>query len=377
MARTTLPSPLLALAAVLSVGCGEDFAPESELHDLRILAIRSEPPELRPNEVATLDALVWMPPGEAADEGSDEQAHEQTPTYEWRVCYLPTADYAEVVLTADFAGGGLPASCFEVPNSVSLAELLESDDLDLTTTAIDLGSDPTATMVGFDLPAFSAPPSFCSELSEHERLEQGGREMWLGGLRLMVSLRVRWSGQERVANKRIVLRPDPATIPPADQGRPFRTPRLCSEAGEAERVCAPNANPAPPLLHAPNGEWEGQGPIQARPGQQIKLRAVTPEPDDLQPFVSMKLCGEQVSDPVLAASGGEYERVESRWWYWYVSGGEVALEGAHLSAEIDETESAWKAPKDAAPGERYELYFLAVDGRGGVSWTRYELEIVP
>lgn len=59
------PSLLLALAVALG-GCRPEFDNGHVLDELRILAVRVEPPELRVGERAELSALVFAPDGETA-----------------------------------------------------------------------------------------------------------------------------------------------------------------------------------------------------------------------------------------------------------------------------------------------------------------------
>ncbi len=47
--------------ALLALGCGETFAPESRVEGLRVLGIRADPPEIRPGASAALSALVVDP----------------------------------------------------------------------------------------------------------------------------------------------------------------------------------------------------------------------------------------------------------------------------------------------------------------------------
>lgn len=67
----------LAFALVLSgvsAGCAEGFDPYNRLGELRVLAVRSEPVAPGPGETTTLDALLYLPPGDAVV------------SYRWRWC---------------------------------------------------------------------------------------------------------------------------------------------------------------------------------------------------------------------------------------------------------------------------------------------------
>lgn len=56
-----LVGPVAAL-----LGCADPFLPQSVVTELRVLAIRAEPPEVRPGEAVLLDALVLDPRGREA-----------------------------------------------------------------------------------------------------------------------------------------------------------------------------------------------------------------------------------------------------------------------------------------------------------------------
>lgn len=67
----------LALLVALAAGCGPEFDPKSVLSDLRVVAIKAEPPEIAPGETTTLTAVV---PLEETRGGV---------SFEWAVCRLP------------------------------------------------------------------------------------------------------------------------------------------------------------------------------------------------------------------------------------------------------------------------------------------------
>lgn len=398
LARSSaLPLLLLGAVAFATAGCGPDFARESELKTLRILALRAEPPEARPGELVQLDALTWVPgvgivAGGVAEHPVEDDAAVELPRYAWRACFLAT-DLGSTFGGGDFGGSGdepPPASCFDMAQTMTLEELAAAlapgggggegsgqvELPDLGQLALDLGEQPVALLPTFPLSPFPGPPSFCFNLPEKQRAEQGGREMWISGLRLMVSLRVSANGETVEANKRVLLRPDAAEIPAEAQGQPFRTPRLCQDAAAAQRLCARNLNPPPPGMTTPNGEWSGSGPIRLEPGQQVKLRPDLPVADDLQdqqPYVAMKTCGEQLADERLRAAGGEYERLESRYYAWFSDGGRVVEQVTLLGIEPGDRDSAWAAPDEVSGELQHTLVLVARDGRGGVSWSTFTL----
>lgn len=376
-ARIVLAASLLFAAGP---GCSSDFDPPSKLDSLRILALQAEPPEARPGEAVSLSALVYVP----ASRGGAEAA-----AFSWRACFLASDSSALAAINVSpvpSPNDERPmASCFDLPESMTMAELLgrlqRGEQLpDLGSTAIELGEEAQAELAVPPLPAFPAFPSTCRELDDGERLDRGGREIWLTGLRLTVSLRTSDEVETVTANKRLVLRPDPADIAEAEQGNPFRVPRLCSsqEAGDDEEagpvLCARNENPLPPAIEAPNGEWPGQGPIRVAPGAKIKLRTLPPAEGELQSFVALKTCGLQAVDEGLQRTGGEYARQEGRYYAWYADGGEILADETVLGEKEGDMDSAWQAPDEE--GGPYTLHLVVRDGRGGMAWASWQLEVV-
>lgn len=390
--RATPRMLVLALAlATSAVACGPDFDPPSELNSLRILAIRAEPPEVRPGETVTLDALDWVP-AEAAPL-ADAPAGTVDPDgaqREWRACFLTQAlaGLGGPPGTGAFdpaSGEQAPASCFDLAETLTPDELVDrlatagAEGLpSLGAVALDLGRGPAVEWTAFPLPAGPAPRSFCSELDEGARQEQGGREAWIGGVRLTVSLRLRTATETVVANKRVVLRPDALELDAAEQGQPFRTPRLCADGGEeSSSACARNVNPDPPELQVFGSSWEGVGPLTLKPGAQVRLLPALPGASDQQDFVAMGRCGEQLEDAELRAAGGEYVRQEGRFYAWFADGGEILRDTSVLGRQEGTRDSGYRAPRSVSGPTSHRLLVVVWDGRGGVAWSDVPLQIEP
>jgi hypothetical protein len=123
--RTTALAAL-CLPLTLTPGCGDDFAPYSELDRLRVLAIQAEPASPLPGETALLSALTFVPGGEPA-------------AYRWTWC--PTTAPA--------------GSSYTCPLDQATAAQLFAPYLDpaLGLPSLDLGSAATAAFTN----PFSAP----------------------------------------------------------------------------------------------------------------------------------------------------------------------------------------------------------------------------
>ncbi len=439
---STIMRLLAALLLLLSMAWGcDEFSEPSQLDSLRIMAVQAEPPEAAPGETVTLDALTFSPPGSGPI------------NVEWRACLLQDALlFTELLAGTQLAGsenesgdggdgGGSgdgvasepPKTCFDMANVLDPSDdsaTLEAA-LDLTDTAILLGTQMQAQLEIPLLPAFPALPSLCTYLSIEERLEQGGREQWIRGMWLTVSLKIQNGSDTEIANKRVVVRPPHDQISDQLQGMPFRTPNLCGEdhslalsqalakAQEEEQtqvqkqdegeqsLCQRNINPEMPTLAAP--QWpEGGAPLQVHAGRALQLTPTTPEPGALQPFVAMASCILQESNEQIGAMGGEYARVEGRGWAWYADAGsfdinETYLDSSYANATDDSLENGleggqdaageegetaanwdasvasvkWTAPKKITRPAEVTLYMVMRDGRGGISWASFPVEVLP
>jgi hypothetical protein len=93
MVKRTLT--LLAVAIAVA-GCKPDFGtPSSLVTEARILAVRAEPPEVRPTQMTTMTALVVSPDGTDAN-----------PMVDWSLCLFPKPlDENNVVSAACLDGG--------------------------------------------------------------------------------------------------------------------------------------------------------------------------------------------------------------------------------------------------------------------------------
>jgi hypothetical protein len=106
---------MVMLGASSGLGCGSGFSPYNKLEDLRLLAVRAEPPWVAPGSSTVLDALVFEPDGQAVQ-------------YAWSWC--PARGNTD----NDFA-------CL-----VSEAELATQLGLDPSLVSYDLGQAPTAEL---------------------------------------------------------------------------------------------------------------------------------------------------------------------------------------------------------------------------------------
>src|SRR5688500_5770984 len=54
---------ILITGSLFLAACGDEVEPKSLVHDLTIIGVRAEPPEIAPGATTTLDALIGDPNG--------------------------------------------------------------------------------------------------------------------------------------------------------------------------------------------------------------------------------------------------------------------------------------------------------------------------
>jgi hypothetical protein len=324
MRRSSLP--LLAAIVALSagtLGCSEDFAPFTRLESLRILGVKSDPPTPATGEPATLEALVYMPPGTA------------TPTYSWSWCPFPGSandGYACRVteeMLADLPGGsGVPS--------------------------FDLGTGETATFTN------SIDPALLTAVCGGFLPGQPERLNCTNGFPIQIALTID-NGMETVkAVTTVRLRFTPTmTLDPPIYG-------LDSE----------NAIPQIETLTAfPPGQGEGE----------IALSPVTTLPRDVGTALLATVDRDAAVETYDSGDddGNPVTLTERLFITWYVETGD--LDDNRTSFTNDATapfvelqKNIWTPArsKDYAPSTA-RLYVVLHDNRGGVSWKFGTVNLEP
>jgi len=152
----SIASALVSFVCLGAFGCADEFDPYTEVAGLRLLGIRSSPPELVPEADATLDALVTT-----------------DATYAWSWCPL--------------AFGGVAED--ECPvTEVELAQLIAASGSSAEAPPYDLGSEATTTFT------HSIPPDLlagiCQAFSEQDLPEGVPRPECNGIFEISIRLRV-------------------------------------------------------------------------------------------------------------------------------------------------------------------------------------------
>jgi hypothetical protein len=120
----------VVVALVLVAGCKPDFGtPASLVNDTRVLAVRAEPPEVKPTGAVTLTALVV---------GSD--GTQASPAVDWSLCRAPKPLDENNVVSAACLGNGM--SLVDLGTAPTLATTVPADACAL------FGPDPPPQMPG-------------------------------------------------------------------------------------------------------------------------------------------------------------------------------------------------------------------------------------
>jgi hypothetical protein len=342
MAAIAKPFGLITAVPLLFAGCLEDLPVVSRVEDLRVLAIRAEPPEVEPGATVRLDALVVDP-------------FDRAVSYHWYACLAPAEGqgfFGGGGETATSGGEGTPLSTD--PYGGSCRRRFEAGE----PFAFDLGAaNEAALAVPADLFATDAALKLAYGLPEDVEIppELAAGFLGIAGVNLTVSLDVEVDGRTVEAFKRVnVSLPSP--LPDN----------------------APNENPAPPTLAlvAPEG-LEGlptTGPA-ATPGRCLRDGA-TVALGETYHLVPVNLPTDFAKYVVLIPSTTgttpfEFKTTEETLFFSFFSD-RGSLEKP-TSKTPGSPENTWAfEPSD---GGSANLWVVVRDGRGGVSWCQETLDI--
>jgi hypothetical protein len=179
--RTTSLMCFSVLAAGL-IGCGEEFDPYNRLVELRVLAIKAEPPAPALGESTVLTPLVYTPEGQGPV------------TFSWSWCPVPGA-----------ANDGYPCQVKEE----DLREVAAAAGL--PPPSFDLGTGPTATLTHVLPPALLQ--QICADTPGLPRLVDTDCR---GGFPVQILLRAKSATDELISVRTVRLRYAPDQEPNAN-----------------------------------------------------------------------------------------------------------------------------------------------------------------
>ncbi len=339
MKRSVLP---LAFALALA-GCLEELPSVSRIEDLRILAVRAEPPEVEPGQTVQLDALVVDP-------------FDRTASYRWYACLAPTPGegfFGGGSETATSGGQGTPLSTD--PYGGSCQRRFEAGE----PFSFDLGTAATASLtIPADIFDTDAALKLSYGLPEDVEIPSELAAAFLGiaGVNVTVSLTVEVDGRREESTKRVnVSLPSP--VPDN----------------------APNLNPAPPAIGLRVlGSKEEIAETGASPTDGRCLRTTAPKfsSNEVYEIVPVNLPAEPVPYAALIPSTSgevpfEFASTEESLFFSFFS--DVGALKKEVSKSPGSPENQWTI--DASEGGAATLWVVVRDGRGGTSWCRESLTI--
>ncbi len=341
-----------ALASMVAggVGCGEALSVPSLVEDLRVLAIRAEPPELLIDRDATVaqavtfDALVVDPRGTpmnvawrfcpvASDQtcADFDRRKSQAPA-----AFRPLLDATfaqtkqEPVMAGKDAGGvaALGAFAVEVPAALFAYHFDDS--------WFGLGNGGWTSAV----------------------LEvKSGSETLVGQKRLVLNARdlAQWNPELAAVGVTICAEPAAPGCVPLRPRTPNRNPAITSvEVAMGEKASSPFA----PVV----------GPILVAPGAKMRLRPVL-STDAAEAF--------QTLEPALDGNRlNVIDHTEEITISWFATDGsfDAELTAAQVSRTLD---TVFEAPAEGAARRGHEIavFMVARDQRGGTGWSRVDVRM--
>lgn len=386
-------APLLVLHAAGIIACSSGLDSVKEVKDLRLLAIRAEPPEVlldgpMPFDVQ-FDALVLDPRGGEV-------------SYRWSFCPLATdtacMDYdtkrdesEERLLEMAKDSGGLFAED-DVTNVMNLIDGMH--DTELIGTALPLVEVQTPEPLywwsergvwPYSVPrfTFNAPP----ELYLFHLFDNGlggGLGAWPSAI-----LELSKGSETILAYKRMVLGIQDlgpfaeqvaaqfgATICPAGETPDtvpdciLLKPRVANSNPVFERVQFAYGDSAIAEFHDIPMSWDGDvsGTLHIPIGESIRLLPHFTE-ESLEEFQMLRL-------DINARKVEVQDRVEEMSVSWFATYGEVQdqLTWPKFTKTLD---TVYEAPDEVPEGERDTVWMVARDQRGGIAWISVELVILP
>jgi len=307
---------IVAALACVAAACSPDFEPYNEVHNLRVLAVRAEPPQLPPDESATLDLLVHVEPDDP-----------RPVTYHWSWC--------------PFSAGSTSGYTCATDRDTLQALIDEAAPGVVEVPGFDLGTSATATL------PYPVPPvvlqAACQQLLMQDVPDFLELPDCVTGFPVLIKVEVRQGDDVITAVKEV---------------------KLLYGANEA-----PNANPAlsgASIFESKAGPSTsvvlGEEPVALRRGLlhrwhveleagEAELFQPSPRPEDPDPAPAHES---------LAVS-------------WFAQGGEMEYRRTGYIEDFttfeQATANAWTTPTTKEfDGESMSIYMVVRDNRGGVGW---------
>jgi len=336
--------PLLLVAALTLAACLEDLPSPTVVDDFRILAVRSEPPEVGPGTTVQLDALVVDPEGRSA-------------TFSWYACIV--VDQGQGFFgggseTSTSGGDGTPLSNDPYGGSCErrfaagerFAQSLGNGPSASLTIPADLFADDVALKLAYSLPEDLTIPA-----------EVKAGFLGIAGVNYTVSLVIDVDGRRIEAQKRVNV----------------STPSLLSDN-------AANLNPVDLALHVTDKDNADAAPTTGpapADGRCFLANSLTFEAGHRYALTPVNIANPQPKYVVLLAgtttdAAFELQTVDETSFYsFFATRGSLKKP---ISKSPGQPANDWSfAADDSGPAD---LWVVVRDGRGGATWCHETITIV-
>lgn len=346
--------PLLRVVAAFSLagsaGCGDELPSPSLVEDLRVLAVRAEPPEVLVDRV---DGQATQP-GPVAFQALVVDPRGQSMVYRWRFCPVESNETC-----ADFDRHRAAAPAEFQPALDAARAQQSAGQSEVIATSPARGVDAFTVQLPQNLFGYHLATSGLG-------IGNGGwvsavLEVAAGADTLQVQKRVvlgardlsQWNPELQRFGWQVCVpgAPVPGCVPLAPRTANHNPAIAAVELARSEHPDAPFA-PRP------------EGPLTLAPGEVIRLRPVLgPDAEERYQTVESTL---QASDLVVV------DRTEEAVVSWFATAGKFG--STHTTPQLTKTlDNTFTAPTTPPAHGRISLFLVVRDQRGGVGWTSLEV----
>ena len=407
--RRAKPAVACALASVLALlGCGNrDFNTPQRLDVPRVLAIAAEPPQPRMGTATTLQALVFIPPGDLGESA----------TYAWKWCPMPTTS------TNNYECPLTQSEFDQMYASMGLG-VAPSYDLGTGKTATLVNPFPAAVLAGLCGNAYSLSPSATGSGSAPDGgqatslcqanglfgypitiyLSVGPTSLGMLNAVFTVNLptddnmpgnqnpvvggiQATWKGAPDAGATIVGTQGYDASSPESDAGDPAIDAGISADGGGPPQPADAAGAYVGPANSADGVLLDDVFSTTVPRDKRIQLHLQLPrESSEVLPPAQADAIYAAGQDPTLTK-----RLTEAMYVYWFTEAGGFGDEGRGGSPtgflgfpdDVDSpfagaTDNKWTLPiHEDYKGDRSRLVVVVRDGRGGVTWTTGSASLEP
>lgn len=306
------------IAALLVAACTPPWSPATVVEDLRVLAVKASPPEVKPGQPAQIEALLLDPsrPGEKSST--------------------------------------LWFGCAPDPFNLGRGPCSQTTALGDPSALFGSGSLPEGvSIIGFnDRAAYGAPKGLFDVLSADDPVRQSGTVGQVIGLSVAEDVPITSTPEQ--------LRDVFARV----QDKSLKSLLTIFRVRVSENA-APNRNPEIDWFGVDGQPHPVGGTVTVKPAQKVSLR-IGATPESFETY--------QQASP---STGELQDKVEQVVVAWYSSFGRFEPDRLSLTSDVPEVFTAPgdpETPEDPVPQNRNgTIWAVARDSRGGVGWASFPL----